>query len=205
MRFVWDRRTQQNFFSQTHRGRYLLSSAAMNPPIDATPLFCIRLVYWKYCSVIANHIDELVLYQVKEPPSFYLAKMSDLIALLGYIRGPQAKLNHAAFLWHSPGDEELSVEKQRLFDEMQRYRLDSTERVYECITRLCSSTDDGVRPTISAGGLVRLFPRPRAMAAASVGTALGEGVSSEPPSRRGVPRNRGKQSDESRGDGVDRG
>ena len=188
MDFVWDDEARSAFFADTHRGRYLRSDFIMNGPPSETPLYCIQYLGAMNDQLFATPHESLAIFSTSS--SNYVFTMSELKRQLE--KAPQNRLSAPQYLWKP---ELLDNGKSKMYDYKKRQRdglepsaVDNLEGVYAELLGYCAGPQRRLWQSSTAEEVTQLLPRPAQ--AATVGTALGEGQSAEPRSRRGETRKR---------------
>jgi hypothetical protein len=108
--------------------------------------------------------------------TYYLATTSQLEHTLGAWNKPwkasgpepEARLNQPPGLWHNAKSQATTA----VLSKLDSYKVQSPELLYKEITRRCSPLGE-IRPTLTAGELRAILPRPAAPEAGSpLGSAL---------------------------------
>ena len=183
MDFNWNEHTHAKFISEPQRGRYLKCSAISNPPGDETPLYAIQYAVQR-CPVFDTPQASLIIFATES--GYYLLSTTAAAATLGYDKKDPSKLGSANWLW-----DRASLDKGRDRDQrkerdtaMSPYKLADLEEVYLAIVQQCSEVGN-LDATLTPRLLRDLIPRPDPDQASRTGSALGDGLSADPSTRRG--------------------
>jgi hypothetical protein len=197
MDFVWSAGGRQAFFADTHRARYLKSSAIINPPHGSTPLYAIQLIGSIRTLLYAT--DSLVLFD--GPSGYRLIHNAQADAIAG---------RHTGWFARQDPDHNLRIDTAKFKaiwtpdqdptdGQIEQFLPLDVEGVYRTVLQHKSS---GLLPSaFTAGDLKSIIPRPIAPETgvalgttigigAQVGTAPSSEPSSEPPTRRLISKKR---------------
>ena len=134
--------------------------------------------------------------------SLYVVRSHVLGEMFGQSR---SHINKPVHLWKSDGPQasgQRSRDKKRVkMDDLDQYACATVEDAYLAIVQGCAMSRPGF--TFTAGELFTVIPHPDPQAAASVGSAFGQGYSAEPPSRRGEVRKSRKRGGKKEEDGEE--
>lgn len=184
MDLVWDKDID-TFANDSHRARYLMSSAIMSPPPDCTPMYAIQYVSHQNGLIFSSDPPSLILIATKK--TYYLCSTLDYERIFGQKRNNAGKLTLAPYLWNElllQQGKDQAIRRQNMA-AMAPFAISTLEEACLALARRCSPRSEDLQPTFSAAALKTVVPRADRVAAASVGSTLGEGTTSEPPSRRG--------------------
>jgi hypothetical protein len=193
MDFVWSSSGRQAFFADTHRARYLKSSAIINPPHGSTPLHAIQLIASYRSLMYAT--DSLVLFDT--PSGYRLTPNVQADAIAGRYNSYSGRndpdvalrIDTAKFkaIWKPLGPDPTN-------GQLDQFPVIDIEGIYRAVLQqTCKSS--GALSAFTASKLKSIIPRPIAPEA---GVALGTAIMaeteaepcSEPPSRRLIPKKR---------------
>lgn len=182
MDYEWSESSRAAFYGESHRARYLRSSALCSLPPPDTPLYAVQYVIQR-TPVYLTTLPSLVLFAAEN--HYYLATTTELGEILGLDRKEPRKLNSANWLWDrsslDKGKDKDKDNRKHKDARMSAFKHDSLELAHVAITQYRRS---GLSETFTAGDLYLRIPRPGSNAAA-VGRGLGTLVSSDPPTRSG--------------------
>lgn len=181
MPFNWNQRTYDAFIADSHRGRYLRSSIINNAPNDETPLYAIQFISQR-APIFVTTTPSLVFFATDS--AYYVASTQELVSILGQDKKDDSKFTPAPWLWDESSLDKGKDNRRAKAEAMVRFYVPSLEDAYHRIISYCSA-GGSLHETFTPSELRSIIPRPSASSATSVGSALGAGKSSEPPSRRG--------------------
>lgn len=200
--FDWLDQDCDRFLERSHRERYLNSGFLTNAPPPATPITRIQYINRGNVAVNRMSTESLVLFDTAS--ELYLIPSNALSNMFGYNKNTIKKPN---YLWKTAelekGEEEERQAKMRKLDELRNYSYQSLSDLYDAIV----TYHQNGRHKISAEAFWQEIPHPQpdVQQLGPVGSALGEGASAEPPSRRGETRRRRGKAENKDGDMSDRG
>ncbi|EME77083.1 uncharacterized protein MYCFIDRAFT_180416 [Pseudocercospora fijiensis CIRAD86] len=205
--FVPSNDDRQAFFRHSHRGRYLRSSALMNPPHASTSVFASKYIsYEQYPLYITSAESLVVIAGTKGFYTFTNAQAGRMFGKMKRVRGgpdPGSRLQTPSILWQKPSAD-ADVAKLASFEQ---HRRNSLEDVYEWILACCTTPSRTVQPSFSGREFQSVLPRAPGPSQGQqpLGTPLpGESrCPAEPPSRLGEKkkksRKRKREQDETSG------
>lgn len=192
MRWVWSEPGRTRFFDTGHRSRYLLCDGWLGIPEDDTPLYGIQHIFHERATIVITRSPSTVLLSTAS--KLYLASTLDLEGALGSRSSrsfnattpggdPHRRIKSIASLWR------LSSGTAR--HALEQFARPDIEAVYHRIVAACR--DSNTQASISAHELRSQLPRPDAPTSGiGLGFPIGGILSSNPPSRRGAYRKRGR-------------
>lgn len=202
MDFVWSAKGSAAFFSDTHRARYLKSSAIMNPPHDSTPLYALQHVSSERGLLYATAVDSMVILDGPTGHRFVTTSRADAIA--GRYTGRFGRTDpDLALRIHTSRFKGIwkPLEADSAASHLAELPILDAESLYRSIRQFVSSGQ--IRSTFTAGELRNILPRPAAPElGAMLGSKIQRGVDDEeeeadigqpqagPPSKRLVTRRR---------------
>lgn len=205
MKYTWSKESQASFHHDSHRGRYLKCDFLVNPPPAPTPLYAIQYLVYKNQPIYTTPTKSLVLFSTDH--CFYVVADSTAEALIGrWPKGkkapagpdPESRLDTAPYVWDESivdtnKNKETKTQWQRCLKTMHENKIQSIEALYERIVMTCDPRH--MSSTFTADEFRHFLPAPLAP---NDGAALGTQYTTQtfqsgnPPSRRGVPRKRGR-------------
>ena len=198
MAFAWSDDSVAAFSHESHRARYLRSSALCSLPPSDTPLFAIQYAVQRTPLYLTEH-PSLVLLAAHD--AYYLATTSELAAILGTSKNEPHKLQSANWLWDRASLDKGRDNRRAKDASMAAFRHATLDTVHSAIALY---RRNGLVETFHAGLMHSYIPRPDPNMPA-IGQALGGLISSDPPSRRGERHRSAKRrrSDDRDGDNGD--
>ena len=182
MDFIWTEEDRAAFYSTPYRTRYLKCGFLTNTPPRDSPLTAIQVVERANVRVTKSSSDKLIL--LLGPDTAYLVRSSKMVSLFGQT---QDQVNKPSELWKpkvEDGRHEAASKKRKL---QTLDSDDACETMVDLYLKIVGEASTGTT-TSTTEELLSILPRPDPQLASSVGTALGQGHSADPPSRRGETR-----------------
>ena len=181
MPLAWSDQTYTGFTADTHRARYLRSSALVSASalLDC-PLYPIQYAI-RRCPVFATSSESQVIFAT--PSGYYVSSTSELEEILG-LEKKGSKLASANWLWDEKSLDKGRDDRRSKFAAMGVYHVASLEAVYDELMRRCSANNPNA-VALTSQELQALIPRPSSQAA-DVGRQLGARVFAPLRSRKGA-------------------
>lgn len=191
MDFVWNESTRNDFLANSHRARYLRSSAIINPPRPVTPLFAIQFAAFNNVPLYLTPHESLII--LAPSSGYYLLSTSDATRICATtpvrnadLATPTRRLRIPPGLWtDSPSLATTGFDPYWI-------EAASLHSLYQSICRM--TVHGNVAPNWTAADLRSIIRRPTDP---EPGVGLGTSVNctgieraAEPPSRRLIGRKR---------------
>lgn len=163
MRYAWTPEARAAFYRDSHRARYLRSSAIVSPPPNPTPLYAIQYTPSAQYPVAVTHVPTLVLLVNSD---FHLTTSVELERLFGRrstSAAPATNLRDRALLEPIPfvwgGELPASAAAAANREAIRPARREGLEDVYRGILADCQPWTGTIPATMLAGSLKDMLPR----------------------------------------------
>ncbi|USP75478.1 hypothetical protein yc1106_02752 [Curvularia clavata] len=173
MRYTWTESAQTDYFQSPHRSRFMACDFLLNPPPEATPLYCIQVA--SDCRYPLYSTEQASFIILRAAP-LYFGKTADLGAIIGRPPRKRTGVDSAQRLGQPRGIWDGGSKDERL----GRFEQPTLEHLYDAVIAACHPAT--TPSSMTCGQLLWLLPRP---SQPELGIDLGFD-SSEPQSRLDV-------------------